>query len=614
MRSGFLSPRPGLRSKILLLTALTPSVLAAAVLLTVHHNVSSHVDSSSIHENLEHSTTVFESMLALRLRALATGAEVIARDPRFFSLVMLDASQRDAHFVPTLKGTATDFNRITQTDLFEVLDRRGRVLVSVGKQKSERSAREELVRAALEGETVTRVMAQGEQHYQIAVVPVRADRRTVGALMLGASIDRALALELKAQMRGEVTFVSNGRITGTTLDNGQDLGALKSWLRRDALAQGPLETRRVERVESGTQTYLTLLRPIPFSPRNTQFYVMQRSHEPESSFLKRMETDMFLLGGLAVLIALVAGWLFSRQITRPVLALVQGARAMENGDFDTEIAVSNRDEIGYLAERFRVMRERERAFVRSLQETARMKSEFISVASHELRTPISVIQGYRDLLADGSMGAMSPHQVQALNAIRDCLVQLTKVAEAATQVAQIESERLHLSPADTEITPIIQRAVAVAQVSAIDRRVRVLSDLEANLGMACIDASQIADTLAQLIGNGIRFTPDGGEVVVHGRGERDHVVIQVRDTGVGIPADRLGQLFGRTPPIRDANHHHSSSVLEFRSAGLGFGLHIARAIVEAHRGSIEVASEEGAGTTLTVRLPRAAPAAMRAAA
>lgn len=614
MRSGFLNLRPGLRSKILLLTALTPAVLASAVLLTVHRNVSSHVDSSSIHENLEHSATVFESMLAARLSALAGGARVISSDPRFFSLVMLGPAQRDPHFVATMQGSANDFNRITQTDLFEVFDRRGRLLVSVGGHKSERAASEELVREALAGETVTRAMSQREHHYQVAVVPVRADGRIVGALLLGAAIGEPLALELKSQMLSEVTFVSNGRVTGTTLASRQDLAALKRWLGGSALAHGPLETSRVEKLEGGTQTYVTLARPIPLSSDPTQLYVMQRSYDPELAFLKRMQTDMLLLGGLAVIIALVAGWLFSRQITRPVLALVQGARDMENGDFDTEIKVGNRDEIGYLAERFRVMRERERAFVQRLQEAARVKSEFISIASHELRTPISVIQGYRDLLADGSMGEVSAPQQRALNAIRDCLGQLTKVAEDATQVAQIESERLEITPVDSAIAPLIQRAVALAQVAATERRVRVASDLEAGLGTACVDPGHLVDTLAHLIGNGIRFTPDGGEVVVHGRGERDHVVIQVRDTGVGIPAERLDHLFGRSPLIRGASHHHSSAGLEFQSAGLGFGLDIARAIVEAHGGTIDAASEEGTGTTLTLRLPRVAAEAARAAA
>ncbi len=313
---------------------------------------------------------------------------------------------------------------------------------------------------------------------------------------------------------------------------------------------------------------------------------------------------MLTLGGLAVLLALVAGWLFSRQITRPVLALVKGARDMENGEFDTEIDVKNHDELGYLARRFRQMRERERAYVNSLREAARVKSEFISVASHELRTPLAVIHGYRDLLSDGSLGSVSAHQMQALNAIRDSLGQLTRVAEEATQLAELEGDRIVLEPSEATLETVVDRAIAVAVSRAPERDVRVTRALDSDLGSAWIDLEKLTDTLTHLVANGIRFTPDGGEVSVEGHGDPSWVVIQVRDTGVGIPANRLDHVFDRSTAVRDSRHHHSSNVLEFNSAGLGFGLAIVRAIVEAHGGTIDAASSEGAGTTITLRFPR----------
>lgn len=603
MPAGFLSLRPGLRAKILLITALAPAVLAAAVLLTVHRNVRAHVDSTSIHENLEHSATVFESMLAVRLKALAGGAEVIARDPRFFSLVMLGPAQRDARFIATMKGTADDFNRITETDVFEVYDRQGRLLASVGPKSTLRAARAPILNEVLAGHPVSRIMPEGTAHFQVAAVPVRGDGRIVGALLLGAEIGKPLAEELKTQMLSEVTFLSNGRVTGTTLTDTRDLEALDG--RVAVTGQDPEQLRSggVLKVRSGHATYLTLIRRIPGGDAG-QLYVMQRSNDPESVFLRRMQSDMLQLGGLAVVIALVVGWLFSRQITRPVLALVEGARAMEAGEFDTEIEVRNRDELGYLAERFRVMRERERSYVKSLQEAARVKSEFISIASHELRTPISVIQGYREMLTDGSLGSVTARQVRALNAIRDCLAQLTKVAEDATQVAQIEGERVTLEPREAPVAPIAERAVALAVTGLGERRVRVATDLAGDLGSAWIDEARLTDALVHLLTNGIRFTPDGGEVVLSGRGDADHVMLEVRDTGIGISAERIDQLFGRSLLARESKNHHSSSSLEFKSEGLGFGLAIARAVVEAHGGTIDARSKEGEGTVIALRLNR----------
>ena len=124
--------RLGLRLKILLITVMTPLSLGCVTYVIVHRNVARHVNSSSIHENLEHSAQVFESVLAARARAFEGGAQVIARDPRFFSLLTLGPEQRDTRFIATVRGMANDFNAITQTTLFEVFDRHGRLLASVG--------------------------------------------------------------------------------------------------------------------------------------------------------------------------------------------------------------------------------------------------------------------------------------------------------------------------------------------------------------------------------------------------------------------------------------------------------------------------------------------------
>src|SRR5262245_32927479 len=128
--------RISLRQKILFLALFTPVTLGLATLFTVSRNVNKHVQSSSIHESLEHTEAVFENMMRARSRALVGDGRVIARDPRFFSLLMLGKGQRDAHFIVTVQWMAKDFHRIVQTAVFEIYDRRGKLLVSVGEAKS----------------------------------------------------------------------------------------------------------------------------------------------------------------------------------------------------------------------------------------------------------------------------------------------------------------------------------------------------------------------------------------------------------------------------------------------------------------------------------------------
>jgi signal transduction histidine kinase len=109
--------------------------------------------------------------------------------------------------------------------------------------------------------------------------------------------------------------------------------------------------------------------------------------------------------------------------------------------------------------------------------------------------------------------------------------------------------------------------------------------------------------IANLVRNGIRFTPDGGTVEVHAKREGEALVIVVRDNGVGIPADRLKHVWDRSFTSQDSMHHHSSAKLEFRSAGLGLGLRMVRGIVEAHGGLVEADSREGEGSVFTIRVP-----------
>ena len=601
--------RLGLRGKILLTTVLTPVTLGLATYATVHRNVAQHVNSSSIHENLERSAQVFESMLAGRAHTLEGSAQVIAEDPRFFALLTLGPSQRDKRFIATVRGMAHDFNRITQTELFEVMDRRGRLLASVGSQSSSREAREPLVRKGVKGMRATGVLVDGHRHFQATIMPVRADGQIVGTLLLGAEIGPALARELRSEMHCEVTFFSRGEITGSTLERPNDRAALAARLASlDINPDTRFENLHVAQVKSETGTYLTLVRRLPHSDLETpQLYVMQRAYDSETVFLDRMHHDMLVLALMALLMAVITGLLHSEQVLRPIQQLVKAAQEIQRGNYAEPIGIRRRDELGYLADRFDEMRQHEQTYVNSLEQAARLKSEFISIASHELRTPISVIRGYRDLLADETLGPLGAQQRQAVEAIRGCLEQLTRIAENATQVAEMNGERLQLNLAEHALAPLVERAVGGVIAAAAGRRVKVLTEPLADIGSVYVDGERLVQAIMHVLANGVRFTPDGGKVRLRAWRDPTHLVIEVKDNGVGIPEDKLSQLFASGVAIRETLLHHSSAGLEFNSAGLGLGLSITRGIVEAHGGTISAESNRGGGSRFLIRLPLGNP-------
>jgi len=598
--------RIGLRWKILLITVITPLSLGLAVFVTVNRNVRKHVDSSSIQEALEHSTRVFEAMLATRGRALSGGAEVIALDPRFFSLLTLGTAQRDWRFTATVRGMAKDFNRITQAELFEVFDRQGRNVASVGAIRSSPGSRASFVRRALKGEAAVSVIVEGGVQYQVSTTPVRSDGQVVGVLMLGSEVGQRLARTMRGQMRCEVSFVSGGAITSTTLEDPVDRRALLDRVAK-ALAGARGNVRAIGRldVKGANLSYVTVLQPMPGSdPAEGKLYVMQRASDPETDFLHLMQRDLVGFAAIGVVAALLTGLFLSRSITRPIRQLVRGAQAMQQGDYSTPLPVHGRDEIGFLAERFAEMRQRAQVYVGGLEEAARLKSEFITVASHELRTPISVIQGYRDLLEAGAIGPMVPAQQQALEGMRQGLQRLAEIADQAGLVAQVQSKRLELKRQLQPFGPIVDRSIRAALADASGRKVRVESAGKESLEPLAVDGELLSQAIINLVSNGIRFTPDGGVVKIEAREHGTYIEILVSDQGPGIAKERLGHLFDHGYSIQNVLGHHSSSELEFNSRGLGLGLGITRGIIEAHGGTVTASNRPEGGTVFQICLPR----------
>jgi signal transduction histidine kinase len=594
-----------LRWKILLITVITPLSLGLAAMVTVNRNVERHVDSSSIQENLEHSIRVFEGMLATRGHALKGGSEVIAYDPRFFSLLTLRPAQRDSRFIATVRGMARDFNKITRTELFDVLDRGGRPLASVGSVAASPALRDSLSKHALRGESAVKVLVLNHLLYQVSVTPVRSDGRIVGVLLLGSEIGERLARELRGQMRCEVSFVAGSEVTSTTLENPADRRALLDRL-VTATAESHGDLRHLGRIDvkGADMTYVTVLRPIPGStPADPLLYVMQRASDPETDFLHLMQRDMGFLALVGVIAALITGLALSASITRPIVQLVKGAQEMQKGNYTYAFKVKSSDEIGFLADRFKEMRQREAVYVQGLEEATRLKSEFITVASHELRTPISVIQGYYDLLREGGIGPIAPAQRQALDGIKGCLHQLTHIAEQAGLVAQVQSRRLELNRVEQTIGPILERAIGSAQAASPNREVQVKMDANGAQRPIAVDGDLLVQAITNLVTNAIRFTPDGRQMGVEAHEHGDYLEILVWDEGPGIAEERLSQIFDHGYSMNNPLHHHSSSELEFNSRGLGVGLGITRGIVEAHGGAVNASNRSEGGSLFRVRLP-----------
>ncbi len=235
-----------------------------------------------------------------------------------------------------------------------------------------------------------------------------------------------------------------------------------------------------------------------------------------------------------------------------------------------------------------------------LRELDRLKDEFIALVSHELRTPLTSIHGYLELVLDGGAGELAPEQERFLTVVERNSKRLMQLVGDLLFMAQVEAGKLALDLEEVDLKEVLAECLEAAKPVADDKQIELVADLADTPSMLG-DRSRLAQVLDNLISNALKFTPSSGRVSVRVSRTGREALVEVSDTGVGIPAEEQERLFER--------FFRSSNATEQAIPGTGLGLTIAKTIVERHEGSIEIESAEGKGTTVRVRLPLGAAVA-----
>ena len=232
---------------------------------------------------------------------------------------------------------------------------------------------------------------------------------------------------------------------------------------------------------------------------------------------------------------------------------------------------------------------------------ARMKDEFVNLISHELRTPLSSILGYAELIADDEEHPLTEEQARYLATVERNAQRLLRLVSDLLFTAQVESGRFSLQEQQVDLCAVVAASLESARPAAEARDVRlVLSQAKEPL-IVWGDPVRLGQAVDNLVSNAVKFTPPRGRVAVTlgfadgGYGQPDCALIAVSDTGIGIPADEIDQLFSR--------FFRASTATQFAVPGVGLGLTITQAIAVAHHGRVRVASTVGEGTTFTFELP-----------
>jgi signal transduction histidine kinase len=298
--------------------------------------------------------------------------------------------------------------------------------------------------------------------------------------------------------------------------------------------------------------------------------------------------------GLALIVAAGIAAHLTQSVSKPVTELERGMREVADGEFDTKLAISpsRNDEFGRLAASFEEMS-------RQLAELDKLKAEFVSVASHELKTPINVILGYAQLLRDDVYGPLTDKQRQVAEVLEKQTKTLARLVKQLLDVTRFEAGGGKLDVREIELRGFLHNLEEAFQVLADQRGIRFHVSVHDGLPETVHwDADRINEVLGNLLANAFKFTGDRGEVELTVLPTDHSVQMEVRDTGAGIPVDQVQHIFEK---FYQADNQRAAA-----HGGTGLGLAIAREIVEAHHGTISCESTPGVGTTFTIVLPHRA--------
>ncbi|MBN1190164.1 MAG: HAMP domain-containing protein [Dehalococcoidales bacterium] len=289
-------------------------------------------------------------------------------------------------------------------------------------------------------------------------------------------------------------------------------------------------------------------------------------------------------GILAIAVAVVLAFLLSRRVLQPIRALTVTARKLGRGDFSQRVQVRDRGEVGELSRTFNSMAD-------DIERTEKLRRNMVAEVAHEIRTPLSNVAGYLEAIQDGLVKADSA-TIASLSEEVDLLSRLVNDLQVLTLA---DSGELNLMRQGEDIAQLIEQSVTALQIQASEKGLGLSASLTPGLPPVNIDYQRISQVLHNLLANAIAHTPSGGEITVSAENKGQWVEVSVSDTGEGIPAEDVPNIFERFYRVDKSRSR--------AGGGSGLGLTIAKRIVEAHGGTITVRSEVGRGSTFSFTIP-----------
>jgi signal transduction histidine kinase len=343
-------------------------------------------------------------------------------------------------------------------------------------------------------------------------------------------------------------------------------------------------------------TRLTLFAPPPdnatvqgsFAPRQYVAYVAIPADKLASAWLD-LAPRLVLAGAIALVVSFGVAFVISRSISGPLRTITQASQQMARGEYDVHIPIRGEDEVGRLAEAFNHM-------AREVSSSQRMMKDLLANVSHELKTPLTSIQGFSQAMLDGAAQDEEAAKESA-RIINEEANRMRGLVEDLLLLSQIESGQVLMQHTHVDLGALLERTMERFQFAIRDAEIRTGVSIP-HLPMVHGDERRLEQVFSNLMENAVRHTPPRGEIALSAQVDRDgSIAVRVRNSGSYIPAEDLPRVFERFFQVDRARVRKGGSS--------GLGLSIVAEIVEAHGGSVRAVSDPDTGTEFIVTLPAA---------
>lgn len=360
-------------------------------------------------------------------------------------------------------------------------------------------------------------------------------------------------------------------------------------------SQNDMVGKEYHTTDSGEDLYLPIISipstsdPIDSVPDSNfkigTLYITPHESSTLTIYLSSAINRFLILGGLfAVVMAFIVTYFLSKRILSPVRVLTATAKRLGKGEFDQRVNIKDQGEIGELAQNFNSMAD-------DLQHTEKFRRDMVADVAHELRTPLSNVSGYLEAISDKIIEP-EPSVIASLSEEVDLL---TRLVNDLQELALADAGELKLERQPENLTQLIEQSLKAIQAKVLGKGLHISMEIPAELPLVNIDYHRISQVLRNLLNNAIIHTPIGGSITVSAKQAGGEISVNVTDTGEGIPANEIPNMFERFYRVDKSRAR--------TGGGSGLGLTIAKRLIEAHNGTISVQSESGKGSSFTFTIP-----------